>query len=119
MCAGHPHIGVGGVPVAVRARLVRDHKLHAEGLLQDGAVEHLALQEEVAGDCVLQPGVAVDVGAWPRSGCCGCAPAGLVAAGLAAEGRRGAVTGAAERAAVATGAILTTQMSRGGKCSRR
>lgn len=40
----NPHVGVGGVPVAVRARLVRHHILHAEGLLQDGAVEHLALQ---------------------------------------------------------------------------
>ena len=39
----HPDVGVGGMPVAVGARLVRHHVLYAEGLLQDRAVEHLAL----------------------------------------------------------------------------
>lgn len=65
--AGHPHIGVGCVTVAVRARLVRDDELHAEGLLQDGAVEHLALQEEVAGLRLLRLCACRVGGGWPCS----------------------------------------------------
>lgn len=39
-----PHVGIGGVAIAVEARLVRHNKLHTESLLQNGSVEHFTLQ---------------------------------------------------------------------------